>query len=359
MLEERPNPVRKGRGAHRNPTGRYETEQRFPVDDGWWPDEEDDAPIATEIFRDTARTIITRNSSPDVPFDRSINPYRGCEHGCAYCFARTSHSWLGLSPGLDFETKIYVKEDAPRLLEIELRKSRYTAKPIAIGVNTDAYQPIERRLKITRGILEVLDKFNHPVSIVTKSAGILRDLDILGSMASRNLVTVVVSITTLDASLARKMEPRAAGPKNRLRTIEGLSRAGVPTGVLAAPMIPGLNDPELEEILQRSCDAGVRQAGYVLLRLPLELKELFAEWLETHYPDRAAKVLGLIRQTRNGALYQNEFGKRMSGSGVYAELLSNRFKSAQRRLGLNLRSLDLDCRAFSPPPRAGDQLTLL
>jgi DNA repair photolyase len=357
MVEAQKEAVRKGRGAHRNPSGRYEPETRFPIDDGWWADDAP-APLETQVFQDSARKVITRNSSPDVAFDRSINPYRGCEHGCAYCFARVSHSYLGLSPGLDFETKIFAKQEAPALLEHELRRKGYVAKPIALGVNTDAYQPIERQLKITRGILEVLDAFNHPVSIVTKSAGILRDLDILGSMASRNLASVVVSVTTLDGTLARRMEPRAAAPQNRLRAIRGLHDAGVPVAVLAAPMIPGLNDAELEAILSAAHDADAGQAGYVLLRLPLELKELFVEWLEAHYPDRANKVVSLMRQSRGGALYQNEFGKRMAGTGAYADLLGQRFEVARRRLGLVGRHLALNCSQFAPPVREGDQLAL-
>ena len=266
---------------------------------------------------------------------------------------------MGLSPGLDFETKIFAKRRASVLLSEELRKPGYDCQPIALGVNTGAYQPIERELRITRSLLEVLSQFGHPVSIVTKSAGILRNLDLLAPMAARGLVQVVVSVTTMDGELARTMEPRASAPHRRLQTIRELNGAGVPTGVLAAPMIPGLNDSELERILEQARDAGAAQAGYVLLRLPLELKELFVAWLRTHYPSRASKVLNLMRQSRNGALYQQEFGKRMVGSGVYADLLRARFKAACRRAGLNERRLELDCTQFSPPPRAGDQLSLL
>ncbi|MDA0239053.1 MAG: PA0069 family radical SAM protein, partial [Proteobacteria bacterium] len=336
-----------------------ETQERVVIDDGWGSGVDDDLPpLRTTVFKDTARTVITRNKSPDVPFDQSINPYRGCEHGCIYCFARPSHSWLGLSPGLEFETKIFAKYDAPSLLRDELHKSGYQCQPIALGVNTDCYQPIERGLGITRGILEVLNDFNHPVSIVTKSAGVLRDLDILSDMASRKLVQIVVSVTTLDGSLARTMEPRAAAPRNRLRTIRALVDAGVPTAVLAAPMIPGLNDPELDDILVAASDAGATQAGYVLLRLPLELKDVFVDWLHSHYPTRADKVLSLMRQSRDGAIYQSEFGKRMSGSGVYADLLRARFRAATKRLGLNARKYQMDCDSFAPPPRAGDQMAL-
>lgn len=360
MIEEISPQPRKGRGARHNPAGRYEAHERVVIDDGWWIGADDDLPpLRTTVFKDTARTVITRNKSPDVPFDRSINPYRGCEHGCIYCFARPSHSWLGLSPGLEFETKIFAKYDAVALLRKELRKPGYDCQPIALGVNTDCFQPVERELKITRGILDVLNEFNHPVSIVTKSAGALRDLDILSDMAARKLVQIVVSVTTLDGALARTMEPRAAAPKNRLRVIRELTAAGVPTAVLAAPMIPGLNDPELDEILERAAEAGATQAGYVLLRLPLELKDVFIDWLHHHYPTRAEKVLSLMRQSRDGAIYQSEFGKRMSGSGVYADLLRVRFRAATKRLGLNERKYHMDCDSFAVPPQAGDQMALL
>ncbi|MBT3914740.1 MAG: PA0069 family radical SAM protein [Rhodospirillaceae bacterium] len=351
----------KGRGAVGNPAGRFEQTERLAVDDGWWAgDDESDLAhkLLTKIRPDAARSVITRNQSPDIPFDRSINPYRGCEHGCVYCFARPSHSFLDLSPGLDFETRIFFKEHAAKLLEKELRKPRYKAAPMALGVNTDCYQPAERELKITRSILEVLDAFNHPLSIITKSAGILRDLDILTSMAERNLVHVMISVTTLDRELARKMEPRAATPERRLKTMQALNNAGVPTGVLASPMIPGLNDPEIEKILTACAEAGAVQAGYLLLRLPYELKDMFTAWLEAHYPDRARHVLSLIRQCRSGNLNNSEFGQRFTGEGPYAEIIRRRFHVAQNKLGIPERTLDLDCSHFEVPLARGDQMGL-
>ena len=296
--------------------------------------------------------MISWNQSPDLGFDRAVNPYRGCEHGCVYCYARPSHAYLGHSPGLDFETKLLYKPDVATLLEKELRKPGYVARPLALGSNTDPYQPIERTLKLTREVLEVMDRFNHPVSIVTKSAGVLRDLDILQELAGRNLVRVYLSVTTLDATLARKMEPRAATPLRRIEAIRALSAAGVPTGVLAAPMIPGLNDSEMERILEACAKAGARQAGYVLLRLPHELKQIFEDWLHTHYPDRARHVLELVRETRAGGLNDARFGKRFTGTGVYADLLARRFSRAARHLGLEDRQ-DLDCSQFSAPVTQG------
>ncbi|HXU11594.1 MAG TPA: PA0069 family radical SAM protein, partial [Candidatus Binatia bacterium] len=288
-------------------------------------------------------------------FDRSINPYKGCEHGCVYCFARPTHSYLGLSPGLDFETKIFSKPDAARLLSEELRRPGYRCEVIALGANTDPYQPVERDLKITRSILEVLLEHGHPVGIVTKGSLVLRDLDLLAAMAARRLATVMISITTLDRSLARRMEPRAASPERRLGTLRALSEAGIPVGVLSSPMIPGLNDAELERILEAAASAGARTAGYVILRLPHELQSIFAEWLEAHYPLRAAHVLNLVRETRGGKLYDSEFGQRMKGTGPYADLLRRRFETACRRLGLSRNRMDLDTTQFRVPPRAGDQ----
>lgn len=362
MIDILPDSVRKGRGAVGNPTGRFEHDERLRIDDGWWQDEDDLAPrLATQWFEDASRSVIARNKSPDIPFDRSINPYRGCEHGCIYCFARPTHAYLNLSPGLDFETKIFVKKNAPELLAGELRRPGYTCAPIGLGVNTDAYQPLEKDFKITRGILEVLNRFHHPVTILTKSSRILRDVDILGELAASNLVHVMVSVTTLDSELARRMEPRAGTPTQRLQTIEALNKAGIPAGVLASPMIPAINDMELERILEACSAAGAEDAGYILLRLPLELKELFSDWLEAHYPDRAAKTLNLIRQCRDGRLNAAGFGERMSGKGPYADMLSKRFKNTCRRLGLNQREAkpDLECGLFQPPPLPGDQLTLL
>jgi DNA repair photolyase len=343
--------ARKGRGAVTNPSNRFDINTTSPFDDGWGTlptDLADLPPLPTEIIRDTTRSIISYNQSPDIGFDRSINPYRGCEHGCVYCYARPTHAYLGYSPGVDFETKLLYKPEAAQILERELRKKNYRAKPIALGSNTDPYQPIDRTLKLTRSILEVLDRFNHPVTIVTKSAGVLRDLDILRSMAARNLVRVYLSVTTLDTDLARRMEPRAATPARRLMAITELSREGVPAGVLAAPMIPGLNDSELESILEAAARANASQAGYVLLRLPLELAKMFEEWLHLHYPDRARHVLQLIRETRAGALNDSTFGRRFSGDGVYADLLARRFERAARQLGLTNRA-DLDSAKFAVP----------
>jgi len=363
-MDERPHdkPTR-GRGAVGNPTGRYEVFDRHAVDDGWFLDDDDDLPpLRTEITTEASRTVITRNTSPDVPFDRSINAYRGCEHGCVYCFARPSHAYAGLSPGLDFETRIFAKDDAPLVLERELRRPGYVAEPIMLGANTDPYQPAERTRRITRGILEVLAAFRHPLAIATKSALVLRDLDILAPMAADGLASVGVSVTTLDAGLARKMEPRAATPAKRLATIRALAGAGIPTTVLAAPMIPHLNDHELERILAEASRAGASAANYILLRLPLELKELFSDWLDAHYPDRAARVLNQLRETRDGNLYVADFSTRMAGTGVYAELLARRFRIACKHLGLEASGTServLVTHLFRPPPRAGDQLSFL
>ncbi|QEX15540.1 radical SAM protein [Hypericibacter terrae] len=332
--------ARKGRGAVSNRPGRYEPGERPLEDDGWGSVQADEAeapPLRTTVQPDKSKTVIAWNESPDLGFDRSINPYRGCEHGCVYCFARPTHAYLGLSPGLDFETRLFAKHDAAAILARELAKPSYRPAPIGLGTNTDPYQPIERELGITRQILEVLERFNHPVTIVTKSALILRDLDILSRMAQRGLVEATVSVTTLDPDLARKLEPRAPTPPRRLAAIEALAAAGISTGVLAAPMIPALNDPELEAILAAATARGATRAGYVLLRLPLEIKDLFREWLEAHVPDRAEHVLSLVRDTREGNLYQAKFGTRMRGTGPYAELLRQRYRVAMRKLGLAKR----------------------
>ncbi len=349
--------ARKGRGAVGNSEGRFETRRIRPEDYGWASGDEEDAPprLPTTVTPEKTRTILSRNDSPDIPFDRSINPYKGCEHGCVYCFARPTHSYLGLSPGLDFETKIFSKPEAARLLREELRHPGYRCEVIALGANTDPYQPAERDLKITRAVLEVLWEHRHPVGVVTKSSLVLRDLDLLASMARENLAAVFVSITTLDRDLARTMEPRAAAPHRRLETIRALREAGVPIGVLASPMIPGLNDKELEGILEAAAGAGAQTAGYILLRLPHEVKEIFSEWLATHYPLKAEHVLSLVRQTHGGKLYESEFGTRMKGSGPYAEILKRRFETASRRLGLLKRDINLDVTRFRVPPRAGDQ----
>jgi DNA repair photolyase len=352
--------ARKGRGAASNETGRFETEKRVAFDDGWGSGAEAlPGRVATILAVDATRTIIARNASPDIGFDRSINPYRGCEHGCIYCYARPSHAYLGLSPGLDFETRIFYKPQAAALLAAELRQRGYRCRPIALGSNTDPYQPSERRLGVTRAILEVLRDFRHPVTIVTKSALVQRDLDILTDMARDRLAVVTVSVTTLDRDLARRLEPRAATPQRRLETIAALAAAGVPTGVLSAPMIPALNDSEMEDILARAHAAGARTAGYTLLRLPLELKALFKEWLEEQAPGKAAHVLSLVAQCHGGRLYDAAWSKRMTGGGPYAEMLAARFDRACRRLGFRARTTDmLDVTRFRPPPRAGDQLTL-
>ena len=355
MPDELRPPPQRGRGATFNPRNRFEQRDASPFDDGWETLTAEFAELPklqTTLTRDSSRSVISWNQSPDLGFDRAVNPYRGCEHGCVYCYARPSHAYLGHSPGLDFETKLLYKPDVATLLEKELRKPGYVARPLALGSNTDPYQPIERTLKLTREVLEVMDRFNHPVSIVTKSAGVLRDLDILQELAGRNLVRVYLSVTTLDATLARKMEPRAATPLRRIEAIRALSAAGVPTGVLAAPMIPGLNDSEMERILEACAKAGARQAGYVLLRLPHELKQIFEDWLHTHYPDRARHVLELVRETRAGGLNDARFGKRFTGTGVYADLLARRFSRAARHLGLEDRQ-DLDCSQFSAPVTQG------
>jgi DNA repair photolyase len=346
-----PAPAHKGRGAAINPPNRFERQEAAPFDDGWntlAADIADLPPLPTTLTRDASRSVISWNQSPDIGFDRAVNPYRGCEHGCVYCYARPTHAYLGYSPGLDFETKLLFKPDVAELLEKELRKPGYVARPMALGSNTDPYQPVERTLKLTRAVLQVLDRCNHPVTIVTKSAGVVRDLDILQAMARRNLVRVWLSVTTLDPALARCMEPRAATPGRRLQAVAALSRAGVPAGVLAAPMIPGLNDAELERILQASANAGAGAAGYVLLRLPHELKQIFEDWLLRHFPDRARHVLDLIRETRAGALNDAKFGQRMNGTGPYADLLAQRFARAARQFKLDRRA-DLDCTSFVPP----------
>ncbi len=342
---------RRGRGATLNPAHRFERVGTQPFDDGWGTlaDFADLPPLPTTLIRDASRSIISWNDSPDIGFDRAVNPYRGCEHGCIYCYARPTHAYLGFSPGLDFETKLVFKPGVAELLEKELRKPGYVPRPLALGSNTDPYQPIERTLRLTRAVLEVLDRFSHPVSIVTKSAGVLRDLDILTDMARRRLVQVFLSVTTLDPALARRMEPRAATPARRVHAIEALTHAGVPAGVMAAPMIPGVNDSEMERILEVAARAGARHAGYVLLRLPHELRPLFEDWLTTHFPDRARHVLSLVRQTRAGALYDARFHHRQTGHGPYADLLLHRFDRAMRQWGLNEARETLDCTRFRVP----------
>ncbi len=357
-----PDLAQKGRGAVSNRPGRFEPGDRPREDDGWLAaagGEDDDLPApATTVTIDATRSAIAWNESPDVGFDRSVNPYRGCEHGCVYCFARPTHSYLGLSPGLDFETRLFAKPEAPRLLAEELSKPGYRPALLAMGTNTDPYQPIEREMKITRGVLEVLSAFDHPVAIVTKSALVLRDVDILAPMARKGLAAVTLSITTLDRDLARKLEPRAATPPRRLATVRQLADAGIPVSVLAAPMIPALNDMEMESIFAAAKDAGAIAAGYAVLRLPLEIKDLFAEWLEAHAPGKARHVLSLVRDMRRGALYVSEFGERMKGNGPYAELLAHRARLALRRLGMEKRRNELRTDLFQVPPRPGQQMAL-
>lgn len=343
-----------------NPAGRFESVDHEIFDDGWDSAGEAPGEPKAELRPDPARTIISRNTSPDIPFEASINPYRGCEHGCPYCFARPSHSYLNLSPGLDFESKIFYKANAAELLEKALRKPGYWPTPISLGINTDAYQPAERKLEITRSLLEVLWRYRHPVSLLTKSALITRDLDILGPMAECNLISAAVSVTSLDPETKRRLEPRTAGPSARLRTIRALAEAGVPTGVMAAPVIPAITDHELEAILEAAAEAGAQGAGYVLLRLPHELKQVFGDWLETHYPDRAAHVMSLVRQSHGGKVYDAAWGKRMTGTGIFAEMIAQRFRRACRRHGFDRHSrTQPDTTQFRVPPRRGDQISLI
>ena len=355
----------RGRGALSNATGRFESHQRltrdetWEYDDGWHSGDEAPPPLSTTVSVDASRTIIATNRSPDLPFERSINPYRGCEHGCIYCFARPTHAFLGLSPGLDFESQLLAKPDAPRLLERALAHRGYRCKVIALGTNTDPYQPIEKTWRITRGLLEVFAACNHPLGIVTKSTLVARDLDLLAPMATKNLVQVCVSVTTLDRRLARRMEPRAATPERRLATIRRLSEAGIPTGVMVAPVIPALTDSEMESILEKAADAGAETASYVFLRLPLEIKQLFREWLNAHAPLKAARVMGHIRGARGGRDYDPTFHRRQRGDGAYADVLARRFQLAAKRLGLNRERMTLDTTQFRPPPQPGAQLTLL
>ena len=347
----------RGRGAQSNASGRFEVYARVAESDGW-SEVEEAPPLKTQITFERAKTIITRNESPDISFDRSINPYRGCEHGCVYCFARPTHAFMGLSPGLDFESRLFVKLGAAELLERELSAPSYQPKVIAIGTNTDPYQPIERQHRVMRQVLEVLASAQHPVGIVTKSALVLRDLDLLAPMAEKGLVKVAISVTTLDPMLARRMEPRASTPERRLGTIKALADAGVPTSVMVAPIIPGLTDAELETILTRAHAMGAREAGYVMLRLPLELRDLFSEWLLEHYPSKARHVLALMRSVRDGKLYDAEFGKRMTGAGPYAWMIGRRFETAASKIGLGKTRTKLRRDLFVPPLRRGEQLRL-
>ena len=349
----------KGRGSSSNLAGRFDSLILEKADDGWYQDEIVENPAET-VLPDRARSVITSNDSPDVGFDVSINPYRGCSQGCIYCFARPTHSYLGLSPGLDFETKLFYKADAVKILEAELAKPRYVCKTIALGINTDGYQPLEKRLEVTRGILAVLERCRHPVTIVTKSALIVRDIDLLSSLAKDQLVSVMVSVTSLSNDIKRTLEPRTASPAARLKVIEQLTQAGIPVGVLIAPVIPAITDHEIEDILSAAKAAGAGRAGCVLLRLPHELKILFREWLAEHYPDRAKHVMSLINQSRGGKDYDSQFGTRMRGTGPYAELLRTRFDLAKRKLGFDdaEERYELNTQLFRPPRADTPQLSL-
>jgi DNA repair photolyase len=348
----------RGRGARENVSGRFEKQTRSLFDDGW-ESLDDLPPLKTSVIEEAAKQIITRNQSPDISFDRSINPYRGCEHGCSYCYARPTHAYMGLSPGLDFESKLFAKLNAAELLRRELSEPGYTPRTLALGANTDPYQPIERTYRITRQVLEVLAEYGHPVGIVTKSALVLRDLDILKPMAERGLAKVAISLTSLDAKLARSMEPRASTPTKRLAALETLVREGIPAVAMVAPVIPALNDSEIEAILKAVAAVGVCEAGYVLLRLPLEVRDIFRDWLTAEFPGRASRVFSLIRQSREGKDNDATFGRRMTGSGPYAWTIGRRFEMACARLGLNRERTQLALDKFRPPPAPGEQLRLL
>ena len=362
-----PPAPRKGRGAVTNLQGRYEVAQREVVDDGWMSHEEEEVgrpALRTQIFDERAKTILTRNASPDIPFNVSLNPYRGCEHGCIYCFARPTHSYLGLSPGLDFESRIYAKVNAPELLEQELSKPSYVPEPIALGVNTDAWQPVERELRLTRRIIEVLHARSHPFAAITKSSLIERDLDLLAPMAARGQFMAAITITTLDTEMARTLEPRAATPTRRLRTIRALSEAGIPVGVSIAPVIPFVTEPDMERVMEACAEAGASSASYIVLRLPWEVAPLFKDWLAAHFPDRSERVMNRVRDMRGGKDYDASFAKRMKGEGPWADLLKQRFRQAARRLGLNERRhgiLDMSQFMRAQPPRSArddPQMTL-
>lgn len=350
------NPIH-GRGAVSNPAHRFETWARIAEDDGWMRDDEEPASLPTQIIEQPTRTALSRNDSPDIPFDRSVNPYQGCEHGCVYCYARPSHAYHGLSPGLDFETRIIARPEIAARLRAELAQPGYRPAPLALGANTDPWQPVERRLGLTRRVLEVLAESRHPLTLVTKSSLVERDLDLLADMAADGLVHAAVSVCTLDGELARRLEPRAASPARRLRTLERLAAAGIPSAVLVAPVIPGLTDADLERVMAAARDAGARTAGYVLLRLPHELKQVFQDWLDVHHPLAARHVMSLLRQMRDGRDNNAEFGLRQRGTGVFADLLARRVAVARRRLGLDQELPPLACDRFRPPS-AGGQLSL-
>ncbi|MDN5882924.1 MAG: PA0069 family radical SAM protein [Nitrosospira sp.] len=373
LFVQRPLKAQKGRGAVSNLQGRYETLVREAIDDGWSHDnvetdadadaganvdagvdaEADNPPaLKTQVIEERAKSILSRNQSPDVPFRVSLNPYRGCEHGCIYCFARPTHSYLGLSPGLDFETRIFAKVNAPELLRHELARKSYVPEPIALGVNTDAYQPCERALRLTRRVLEVLHECQHPVALITKSSLIERDIDLLAEMAARRQAAVAVTLTALDHAVARTLEPRAAAPARRLRTIRTLTDAGIPVGVSIAPVIPFITEPDLERVMAAAVEAGAINASYVVLRLPWEVSPLFRQWLETHFPDRAQRVMNRVKDMRGGKDYDATFGKRMHGEGIWADMIRQRFEKAAARLGIDVRSgrfKGLDTSRFRPP----------
>jgi DNA repair photolyase len=349
--------LERGRGARSNPAHRFTHEARNFLDDGWESLAEL-PPLKTEIFTETPKSIISRNDSPDISFDRSINPYRGCEHGCTYCYARPAHAYMGLSPGLDFESKLFIKPNAAALLREELTATNYVPRTIALGANTDPYQPIEKQYRISRGVLEVLAEFNHPVGIVTKNAMVTRDIDLLEPMAKLGLVKVALSITTLDGKLARAMEPRASTPAKRLAAIEALAKAGIPTVVMLGPIIPGLNDHEIENILKAARMAGATEAGYTMLRLPHEVKGIFKDWLEKQYPDRYGKVMSQVKEVRGGRESSAQFGERMTGSGPVAWTIGRRFQLASQRLGLNASRVKLRIDLFAKPPMVGEQMAL-
>jgi len=341
--------IYKGRAASSNHVSRFEPNTREAMDDGWGSMDEEPPPLRTEVSIDATKSVINYINSPDIPFDRTINPYRGCEHGCIYCYARPTHAYLGMSPGLDFESRLLMKPDAPAILKKELAKPNYKCKPIALGMNTDAYQPIEREYRLTRQIIEVLAEANHPFTMVTKSALVERDIDLLAPMAAKNLVSISLTITTLDRQIARRSEPRAAAPERRLETLRRLSGAGIPTGVMVAPVIPALTDHDMERILESAYQAGARRAGYVFLRLPLELTDLFQDWLQQYFPLKAHHVMSLVKQSRGGKTYVSEFGTRMHGEGQFADLLSHRFKLALKRLNMNSERLHLNTQIFRVP----------
>ncbi len=352
MLPPRSLKALKGRGAVTNVQGRYEVNVRETFDDGWLREEDEPRVWRTQVTEETAKSILTRNASPDIPFDLSLNPYRGCEHGCIYCFARPSHSYLGLSPGLDFESRLYAKINAPELLRSELCKPDHAVEPIALGVNTDAYQPVERELRITRRILEVLRECEHPVGLITKSSLIERDIDILAPMAEKRLAAASITLTTLDPKIARTLEPRAASPERRLRTIRTLTEAGIPVGVSIAPIIPFVTEPEIEKVMEAAFDAGAIQASYTVLRLPWEVNPLFQQWLEAHFPDRAQRVMNRVREMHGGKDYDASFDARMTGQGLWADLIRQRVEKARQRFGMTGRGSrfrQLDCTRFRRP----------